>query len=47
MGLWLYDISADNGKTWTTQWLTPIESVEEKNKGKIVKKRIRLLKKEE
>ena len=39
MLLWLHDISFDNGKTWTTQWLTPIEAAEEKSKGKIVRKR--------
>lgn len=44
MALWLYDISSDNGKTWTSQWLTPIEAAEEKSKGKIVRKRVYLLK---
>ena len=44
MALCLYDISSDNGKTWTSQWLTPIEAAEEKNRGKIVRKRVYLLK---
>ena len=29
MILYLYDISADGGKTWSTQWLTPNEAAEQ------------------
>lgn len=39
MGKWLYDISADGGKTYTTQWLTACEAEEEKAKGRAVVRR--------
>ena len=34
--LYLYEVSADNGKTWTTQWLTPNEAEEHEINGCIV-----------
>lgn len=33
----LYEVSADNGNTWTTQWLTENEVKECKGYGYIVK----------
>lgn len=36
--LYLYDISADGGQTWTSQWLIENEAEEEKKNGWIVKK---------
>lgn len=41
---WLYDISADGGKTYTTQWLTEEDAEYEKEGyGNIVLKRQSLL----
>lgn len=34
--LYLYEVSADNGKTWTTQWLTANEAEEHERSGCIV-----------
>lgn len=40
MKKWLYDISADGGKTYTAQWLTEDEARDEKEMyGHIVLKR--------
>ena len=43
MKKWLFDISADGGKTWTTQWLTIREAESEIRHGHIVKRRRNLL----
>lgn len=40
---WLYDISADGGKTYTTQWLHEAEAEAEKANGNIVLKRRNLM----
>ena len=29
MDKWIYDISADGGKTYTTQWMTESEAIDE------------------
>lgn len=34
--LYLYEISADDGNTWTTQWLTANEAEEHEKNGCIV-----------
>lgn len=34
--LYLYEVSADDGKTWTTQWLTANEAEEFEVNGCIV-----------
>ena len=36
--LYMYELSADNGKTWTTQWLTANEAEEHEKMGYIVNK---------
>lgn len=33
--LYKFRISADNGQTWTEQWLTENEATEERNAGRI------------
>ncbi len=33
----LHDISADNGKTWTKQWLTPTEVLEHRLNGYVTR----------
>lgn len=40
---WLYDISADGGKTYTAQWLYESEAEAEKANGNIVLKRSNLM----
>jgi hypothetical protein len=40
---WLYDISADGGQTYTTQWLYEAEAKAEKENGYIVLKRRNLM----
>lgn len=34
--LYMYELSADDGKTWTTQWLTANEAEEHEKNGYIV-----------
>ena len=40
---WLYDISADDGKTYTTQWLYEHEAETKRANGNIVLKRRHLV----
>jgi hypothetical protein len=37
--MYLYEVSADNGSTWTTQWLTENEAMEHDKMGYIVKQK--------
>ena len=37
--MYLYEVSADNGNTWTSQWLTENEAVEHEISGCIVKQK--------
>ena len=43
MKYWLFDVSADGGRTWTTQWLTIHEAQQEIKCGNLVSRKEHLL----